>query len=810
MKTIERIYKDIQQFKIDKNIKEGVLIIGNTGSGKTTLSNILVDNPDNHLEVVMFNERLRINPVNKDSSYLAVNHTYSSQTTIPTSFKARINDKDINFFDCPGFEHKKAVSLGDDEKEVTISRIINSCYIQEILKSLQKIKIILVVHEAEIIANKGTLVSTMCDNFKKWFKNEDIANSTLSVITHVSDTKPLPHDIKSYASIHKNDLFTQIYNSSNYVVFPKPIEESKQYRNDDVLKKIQIVIDKVMFCPSPKVQNLLDDKEMRALENLIDECHNDTLSKIQSIEKGLLLFLDDMIGKIDSYHKLHDLEKMIRDIPNTYSTYANEAYDKIKKNNSNKIVNNSNASEFQKIFWEHFQMFMQKLFGYDNKQDFEAITRNFDALSHMSGVYNTSINKKIDENNKQSMSDLTAFLKSLSKIPSSSTNIKSIYNKHETTLSLIGIVIKSGDIVSKIKEYGNVKEIYVLSANSIIFDESIIAKGSNICIVAPRWKVFKQVTIDLSGKEGVAHTQSQAKNGKNVEHNNGTGENGENGQYGDCGGNGGCFIAVGNTIDGGVQDISNNLILNINGGKGGFGQDGGNGGKGGAGKSYIESDIDASMKFKLNAKPPTKTLKKEDLDALGIDKPFFGYKDYTLHIYKHENSKGGRGGDAGKGGQGGKKGDVGIKHLLHVKLGSCDTEAQNGSDGKPGKPGEGGNAGKVIMGIKSPGRILNDSWITVKISDNDDKADIGESGKVPDSTNDAPLTTMSPTKYDREYINGLLRKIKEYYNVLKSDDYSKLGELIYQFEDYETPTVIRHTLGESDNMDLHSYIMPKL
>ncbi|XP_049822727.1 uncharacterized protein LOC126265406 [Aethina tumida] len=194
-----------------------------------------------------------------------------------------------------------------------------------------------------------------------------------------------------------------------------------------------------------------------------------------------------------------------------------------------------------------------------------------------------------------------------------------------------------------------------------------------------KWEVIGERVINLNGANG--KYLPPAKDGISWSDPNGKG--GIPGLPGKPGGN--FYGIVGTVINGG------HLTISANGGNGGTGQKGGNGVNGKIGLSPPDPD-ENSTKKKYSQFSMTETSDKLIVPAI-----VYNYARHSaFYIVKgHEGSNGGNGGNGGIGGFGGKKGNITVialnKSEIKIKL----------NDGRTGEDGKGGNGGRGGLDVKT-------------------------------------------------------------------------------------------------------------
>lgn len=110
----------------DEQCEEAIIVIGDTGVGKSTIMNFL-----NDAKLTIKCEGLKPKLICEGESLIKIGHEKYSETSIPT----RVIIGGLAFYDCPGFRDNKG-----EEYEIS-----NSFFVQKLLDLYQKVKIVLMI-----------------------------------------------------------------------------------------------------------------------------------------------------------------------------------------------------------------------------------------------------------------------------------------------------------------------------------------------------------------------------------------------------------------------------------------------------------------------------------------------------------------------------------------------------------------------------------------------------------------------------------------------------------------------------------------
>lgn len=256
--------------RIGSNNGEATVILGPTGSGKTTLGHIL---SGMKLQAMRndLNFRLVIDAVSPESPF-HISHSKKSETTVPNRF---ISDDKVKIWDCPGFNDTTPAQ-----------ELANSFYIAKLFTEYSKIKLVFVVNEGDIVNNRGigfvNLVQQFCSGFG------DISMIGAGIVFVVSAATPgkqakhvqyeIDEIISQNTALDPDVKDMMQYLSDSVKIFPQPTAEGV-LNCDELRKSIEstgaFVQNESMgrFNLSPKAQDYgieVLKRSFHALEQIVD------------------------------------------------------------------------------------------------------------------------------------------------------------------------------------------------------------------------------------------------------------------------------------------------------------------------------------------------------------------------------------------------------------------------------------------------------------------------------------------------------------------------------------------------------------
>jgi Tfp pilus assembly protein PilF len=187
--TIQQVSELIREGndRLQEHGKQGILLLGNTGAGKSTLAHLF---SGRKLQAIMDDETAElVIEAMQPLKNIAIGHKSASETKIPNKCLA----KELIIWDCPGFNDTDPVQ-----------EIANSFYIKRLFETTEQLKFVLVVPESvlNIAIERGNIFLAALSNFIKSFKDIDSIEGSISlVVTHVPPHKNIENIRKSIEKI---------------------------------------------------------------------------------------------------------------------------------------------------------------------------------------------------------------------------------------------------------------------------------------------------------------------------------------------------------------------------------------------------------------------------------------------------------------------------------------------------------------------------------------------------------------------------------------------------------------------------------
>ncbi|KAF0529168.1 hypothetical protein F8M41_012857 [Gigaspora margarita] len=335
----------------------------------------------------------------------------------------------------------------------------------------------------------------------------------------------------------------------------------------------------------------------------------------------------------------------------------------------------------------------------------------------------------------------------------------------------------------------DIKSLKIFGLNTLFIDADLSGQkfqGVSVTCISPRWEIRDKHKMVLDGGSNLLLLH------------------GENGRPGLPGGTAGSFFGI-------YREIvnRNGLKLTTDGGKGGPGQNGGDGRRGDDGEDFKYDKV-KDQKIDINNQDPLsdyyKVITNDKTIEPDIRNPGPLIVDKTFEVWGKKGLNGGNGGDGGKGGEGGYNGTINLINTYHPNDATDLTPFRSQNAGEGGIGGKGGAGGKRGNGeevkyhhyIHKP-FIDKFTWTKVKDFNIGERADSGKDGV----NNSNAQNIQSPSKPFEHFQFAI--DINNYKGYLREDinDRIKQGPLITFHQEIDHHHIIQftyNTLGLFDEL----------
>nr|WP_253308493.1 tetratricopeptide repeat protein [Rickettsia endosymbiont of Ceutorhynchus assimilis] len=357
--------------RITEKSDKGILILGKTGAGKSTLAYYLAKE---ELTVVKYKGGFRLQPKN-DKNGIIVNHSMKSETKIPAKL---IDTNGITIWDCPGFM---------DTREIA-QEIANAFYIKRLFETSKQLKFILAIPDT-LLEDKFDIIKPIFDQFSKTFTNTEPLKNSLSLIVTKADTNKKVIDIQEtlneisqqYKLTHpKISEILEILRESVYP-FVRPTGEGN-IPNSDLLEAIEDNTEYVDLSTTHNLANIsISDEADKCAKVLLQITYNNINQLLGIFTKAISdpnKCMTDIKGNtfIDSYSIVESLPKSstseknasFNNLPLHGSLDPFLKLDQIKSLQEKLFENlsNNNSNSIQNIFQNVLKVFAEFVIN-DNK-----------------------------------------------------------------------------------------------------------------------------------------------------------------------------------------------------------------------------------------------------------------------------------------------------------------------------------------------------------------------------------------------------------------------------------------------------------
>lgn len=324
---------------IDEIYAKSVIVLGKTGSGKSTLVNMMINYDSLVIKDIGYELRYDTNIL--DESIPVIGNTLESETSIPV----KVLTPECIYWDCPGFADTKG----------PCQDIPNAYYIHKIFQSSIDTKIIIVINSADFFQTRYTEIQLLLKNLSNMFVNiDEIIDSFLFIInkTKKSDCRYdkilyILNSILNTSSITIDDkliITTLINNPERIICIPEPENIHDKYDNFNLINQLatinyskNVMTNKAISSDSILIINDLYNDEADIFTNkismLCDQIINiyninivslsiNEIIKINKKWQETMSILNNLLTQNFTIHTFNNIDLFSSILPNYQDTYA--------------------------------------------------------------------------------------------------------------------------------------------------------------------------------------------------------------------------------------------------------------------------------------------------------------------------------------------------------------------------------------------------------------------------------------------------------------------------------------------------------
>jgi len=300
-KSKESQIKDISDLismgnkRIDKIEDKAILILGNTGVGKSTLTYLLAGKQ-------LYSEKNAeddyvIKSLTELGAIKIADNKYASETRIPNKWTSTDG---TTLWDCPGFSDTEGI-----EQEIA-----NAFYIHRLFETTKNVKFILAASWPSM-QGKGSEFIVALNNFTRMFKDVSMLEGSLAVVvTHVPKSKTVANMQVTLGNFMKHTMSTEdsrkileyVNKLASVFLFPVPDRDQEQISNPELLQQINAATEYIQVT-KPFANVAISEKSIDIAHELFDTSNSILIGSLTNLAQMIINRCDVVNNPDNQYVK---------------------------------------------------------------------------------------------------------------------------------------------------------------------------------------------------------------------------------------------------------------------------------------------------------------------------------------------------------------------------------------------------------------------------------------------------------------------------------------------------------------------------